>query len=635
MKKRFLSVPSSEGLMQSRFFAPFFWAQAASAFNDNFFKQILLLSVTYVAVPDKGWNAGFVNNLAAALFILPFMLFSATGGVLADSMEKTRLIRLLKWVELVAMCLAAVMLLVHAYIPLLALLLVAGIQAALFGPVKYAILPQHVPGGLLVSANAWIEMGTFLAILLGTLLAGGLFSSSGGASLLMGGGMIVVSLIGLLSAYRIPEAPPKHYSPIKWQPFKQSVDVMRSVWKQPLLFRAVLGISLFWLLGTSYLTQLPLWAATIAHGDSATVSFMLAAFALGIGVGALWCSRLSAGRTEVGIVPFGALIIGFAGFDFAHHNAFIHNDHIRALGELVGHWRIWWCFIDLALVGVGGGLYIIPLYMILQTRSARHERSRVIAANNIMNAVFMILATGLGVLVLSVMGASINVFFSLIAFIAWVMCVAILIKNPRPGIRICMFIALRCCYRLRLSGRQNIPSEGAALVVCNHVSYMDALLLGGTSPRLLRFMMDAPAYESPWLNWFCRLAGAIPVDLSKRNPKDVRRALNEVSAALRNGDVVMVFPEGRLTRDGEVGDFRRGIEKMLAQDPVPVIPAATSGLWGSWGSYKAGKPFMRWPTRLRRRVRIGFGAPIDPRTLDRFELRRRVIELKKELGGGK
>ena len=203
-------------------------------------------------------------------------------------------------------------------------------------------------------------------------------------------------------------------------------------------------------------------------------------------------------------------------------------------------------------------------------------------------------------------------------------------RTPRPCIRWLIFLAIHSCYRLRLKGRQYIPSKGAALIVCNHVSFMDALVVGGASPRPLRFLMDRPIYESPWLNWLFRLVGAIPVESDRRDPGSVRRALEEVSRALRDGEVVMLFPEGRLTPDGEVHAFRRGLETILARDPVPVIPAGLAGLWGSWTSHCDGPALSKRPRRFRARVALHFGRPIPPRLARRALLEGQVRRLKAE-----
>nr|WP_284732802.1 MFS transporter [Larsenimonas rhizosphaerae] len=613
--------------MWHRRFAPFFWTQALGAFNDNVFKNVLLLLVTFVAVPQRGWDAGLVNNLAAGLFILPFLLFSALGGALADAMDKRRLITALKWLELLTMLGAAWALINGAFEVLLALLFMMGTQSALFGPVKYAILPQHLGRHELVSGNAWIEMGTFLAILLGTLSSSFLLSEPSEGNWLAAICLVVVALIGLGTCWLIPSAPPVRSHKVRWQPIRESTRVMKDAWRAKRVFPALVAISLFWFLGTCYLTQLPIWTRQIVMGGETAVSLLLAAFAVGIGLGALICARLSAGRLEVGLVPIGALLIALGGFGFAMTDPLASAP--QSMASLLSMPALWWMLLKLATVGVGGGLYIVPLYTLIQLRSPEDQRARMIAANNLLNAVFMIAAAVFGVLVLSVFKASLSTLFVLLALLALLIAVSVASLHPRPTMRIVIFLLVHCWYRLRLSGRRHIPAEGAALIVCNHVSFMDALVMGGASSRPLRFLMDKPIYQSPWMNWFFRIAGAIPVESERRDPKGMRRALDQISDALRNGEVVMLFPEGRLTRDGQVHEFRRGIELILKRDPVPVVPAALSGLWGSWTSRQGGRPFKGWPSRCRARVCLRFGEPL-PADTSRLDLQHAVMALKEE-----
>ncbi|MDW7746088.1 1-acyl-sn-glycerol-3-phosphate acyltransferase [Halomonas sp.] len=208
-----------------------------------------------------------------------------------------------------------------------------------------------------------------------------------------------------------------------------------------------------------------------------------------------------------------------------------------------------------------------------------------------------------------------------------------LASAPRPVLRWLVFLLVHLVYRLRFRGLDHIPLRGPAIVVCNHVSFMDALVVGGASPRPLRFLMDKPIYESPWLNWLFRLVGAIPVDADRRDPGSVRHALVEVSRALRQGEVVMVFPEGRLTPDGEVHPFRRGLELILARDAVPVVPAGLAGLWGSWTSHHGGKALTKRPRRFRARVALFFGEPLPAGEASRRNVEARVRALKAEAEG--
>ncbi|MEC8917680.1 MFS transporter [Salinicola sp. LHM] len=616
------------GLLTQRRFAPFFWTQALGAFNDNLFKNVLLLLLTFVAVPRYGWDTGLLNNLAAGLFILPFFLFSAWGGTLADHLDKQRLVRRLKLLELATMIAAAVAVWFELFGLLLALLFMMGTQSALFGPVKYAILPQHLAATELVKGNAWVNLGTFVSILLGTLLAGVLASLDGALERgAIAASLIVIALIGVVASLGIPEAPPSVAGRVPWRPFSGTWQVMRDGLSEKRVRPALIGISFFWFLGACYLTQLPAWVRDVVHGSEGAVSFLLGAFAVGVGLGALLCSRLSAGRLELGLVPLGALVIGVSGIELASQSGLAGEQ--LALGELLAMTEFWQMSTLLALVGLGGGLYSVPLYTLMQLASREERRARMIAANNILNALFMILSAVFGILVLSVMKLSLFVLFACLGWAALLVGVALLMRNPRPALRLLIFALVQVLYRLRCRGRHHVPATGPALVVCNHVSFMDALVLGGACPRPLRFMMDRPIYENPWINWFFRIAGAIPVDSDRRDPGGVRRALEEVSRALRNGEVVMIFPEGRLTPDGEVQAFRRGLDLVLARDPVPVVPAALSGLWGSWTSNKDGKALTKWPRRLRARVLLVFGEPIPAGYSPRRTLERRVRGLKR------
>ncbi|MCK0745574.1 MFS transporter [Chromohalobacter nigrandesensis] len=616
-------------LLTQRRFAPFFWTQALGAFNDNVFKNVLLLLLTFVAVPRYGWDTGLLNNLAAGLFILPFLLFSAWGGLLADRLDKRRLVRRLKVLELVTMSMAAAAVWYEAYAVLLALLFMMGTQSALFGPVKYAILPQHLSPTELVKGNAWVSLGTFLSILLGTLLAGVLASLEGDwARGSIAATLVVLALLGLLASLWVPSAPPTQVGATPWRPWRGGREVLRDAWRQPQVFRALLGISLFWFLGACYLTQMPAWTRDVVHGDEAVVSTLLGAFALGVGAGALLCARLSAGRLEVGLIPAGALLFGLAGLDLGLSQPLAGSQSgLATLSLSPGFWRQ---FLDFAVIGLGGGLYIVPLYTLIQIESDDDNRARMIAANNILNALFMVLAAGFGVVVLSAIGASLNTFMLALSAVSLTLAAIILCLVPRPALRLSIFVLIRVLYRLRFRGRQAVPARGAALVVCNHVSFMDALILGGGCPRPLRFLMDRPIYESRWLNWFFRIAGAIPVDSERCDPGGVRRALDEVSHALRQGEVVMLFPEGRLTTDGEMQRFRRGVDIILARDPVPVVPAGLAGLWGSWTSNRGGKALTKWPRRFRARVALHFGDPIPAGEAKRADMERRVVELKRK-----
>lgn len=616
-------------LMQDRRFAPFFWTQALGAFNDNVFKQIILLLLTFEAAPHMHWNSSLLNSIGMMLFMMPTLLFSSWGGRLADTRDKATLIRTLKTFEVACMVLAALAIWYEAYVAMMGILALIGIQAALFGPVKYAILPQHVPRAHLVGANAWIEMGTFLAILLGTILAGAMIELPDSHRYsIIGVTLIAVALAGWWSSCRIPTAPPQQ-STDGSQAITRSA--LKQFWTQRSMRFAILGISLFWFLGTCYLSQLNVWAKEIAGGNASMISALMAAFAIGVGLGALLYSKLSAGRLELGLVPIGALVIAVCGTLFAYSGP--TGGAVEELGLMIRlrDGTLPPMMLELIGVGIGGGLYIMPLYLMLQIKSDPGHRARMVAVNNIVNALFMLVASLFAILITNVLQWSLPVFYALVALCALLIGVACFGYNPRPCLRIMIFMGMRLCYKLRIKGREFIPEEGAAVVVCNHVSYTDALILAAASPRPLRFVMYAPIYEMPLVNGFCRVAGAIPINNARNTPSAMRRTFHQIKKALDAGEVVMIFPEGQLTRNGEIGSFQRGIERIIQETPVPVIPAALSGLWGGWGTYKDTPPFSGWPKKIHARVRMMFGEPVPPEQVTRELLYQRVCQLKQYL----
>ncbi|SDM12148.1 hypothetical protein SAMN05192555_109185 [Franzmannia pantelleriensis] len=619
-------------LITQRRFAPLFWTQALGALNDNLLRTLLLLVLVFAALPDDPARQGLATNLVVGLFILPFLLFSAWGGALADRVDKQRLIRRLKLFELGIMLLAAAVVWWESRLLLYGLLLLMGVQSALFGPVKYAILPQHLSPTELVRGNAWVGFGTFAAILAGTLLAGLVATLPPSAARPVAVlALVGVAVTGLAASLLIPPAPSSASEEVPRHPFSTTWAVLADSMRARQLLPAMLGISAFWFLGTCYLTLLPAWASQVAGGQASAFNLLLGAFALGVGAGAMLCARLSAGRLELGLVVLGALLMGSGGLWLAGASPLTLS--AATWGELLLQLGFWRMLAALGLVGIGGGLYIVPLYTLIQMLSREQHRARMIAANNIFNALLMLAAALFGMLMLGVADVGLPIFVASLGGIALLIGLGLLVRGPRPLLRLLIFALVHLIYRLKFRGRHHIPARGAALVVCNHVSFMDALVIGGASPRPLRFLMDRPIYESPWLNWWFRIVGAIPVDADRRDPGSVRRALDEVSHALRHGEVVMLFPEGRLTPDGDIHRFRRGLDIILARDPVPVVPAGLAGLWGSWTSHQGGRALTKWPRRIRARVALYFGEPLSPQEARCAMLEVRVRELKAEADG--
>lgn len=614
-------------LIVQRRFAPLFWSHSLGVLNDTLLRVFFLL-LMLAALPDESRSVGGPMAVAVTLFMLPFLLFSAWGGALADCLDKPRLIRRLKLFELAIVLLAVPLIWWHSRWLLCALLLLMGFQAALLGPVKYALLPQLLSPTELVRGNAWFGCATFAAILVATLLSISLTMMLPSSARLLAMVILLSSaVLGLLASLRIPATTQPGARGVPQGPLASIRPVLVDGWRARPLLPAMLGIAMFWFLVTCYLTQLPDWASLLAGGEVAVLPLLLTAFVLGIVAGAMLCARLSAGRLELGLVTLGALVMGAGSLWLAGVAVPAGGE---AGGELLQQRSFWWILAALWIVGLGGGLYSVPLYALIQLRSDEPQRARLIAANHLFNALLSVVAVGFGLLVLRLFGSSVATFFASVGVITLLIGLGLLIRHPRPLLRLLIFALMHLTYRLKFRGRQHIPARGAALVVCNHVSFMDALVIGGASPRPLRFLMDRPIYESPWLNWWFRIVGAIPVDADRRDPGSVRRALDEVSRALRQGEVVMLFPEGRLTPDGTIQHFRRGLDMILARDPVPVVPAGLAGLWGSWTSHQDGKALTKWPRRFRARVVLYFGEPVTPRKARCGELEAQVRALKAE-----
>jgi MFS family permease len=390
-------MPSQFHLLAERRFLPFFLTQFLGAFNDNVYKNALVVLITFQAAQLGAASPGVMVNLAAGLFILPFFLFSATAGQLADKYEKSRLIRYTKLLEVAVMAFAAVGF-AHMSLPLLLLVLfLMGAQSALFGPVKYAIIPQQLADGELMGGNALVEAATFVAILAGT-LAGGLLVAGAHGPARVSVAVIALALLGWAASMRIPPAVAADPSlKVNWNPLTQTRDMIRFTLESRAVLLAIVGISWFWFYGALFLSQFPGFAADFLGGDERLVTLLLALFSVGIGAGSLLCGRLSAGRVEPRLVPLGALGLTVFAVDlwWASPAAGAFGAG-QALTVLLAREDVWRIVFDLVMIGVSGGFFIVPLYALMQQRSAPAHRARIVAGNNILNALFMVAAAAMG-----------------------------------------------------------------------------------------------------------------------------------------------------------------------------------------------------------------------------------------------
>ncbi|MGN6226736.1 MAG: MFS transporter [Dyella sp.] len=618
-------------LLGRRRFAPFFWTQALGAFNDSAFRNaMVMLAAVQMGLPDR--EVSLYTNLAPALFILPYFLFSATAGQLAEKFEKTRIIRYVKLFEIAAMALAAWGFHTHNLPLLLSVLFMMGVHSTVFGPIKYAILPQALKPSELVGGNGMVEMGTQLAILIGMVAGNSLMLLAGIGPWAAAVATLAVALVGYACSRAIPPAPATAphlvFNP---NPVTETVRVLGITRADRAVFNAVLGISWFWFFGTMLTAQLPLYAKHNLGGDGSVLTLVLTLFSLGTGVGSLLCERMSGKRVEIGLVPLGAFGLTAFGVDLylARPGAAAQMGlHWQAFLTAAGSWRI---VLDLTLIGVFAGFYVVPLFAFVQARTPRDRLSRVIAGNNILNALFIVVASVAG-LALSRAGLGSAQIFLVAALLNVLVAIYIFTLVPEFLMRFITWVLVNTLYRVRVDGMRHLPEEGPALLVCNHVSFMDPLLLMAHLRRPARFVMYYRIFNIPLLKFVFRTAKAIPIAGQKEDPAVLAAAYEAIDAALADGELVCIFPEGGLTRDGAIATFRPGVEKILARRPVPVVPMALRGLWGSvWSRRDSMMGRSRLPRRFRARVELVVDAPISPEQATAPALETRVRELRGDL----
>jgi len=622
-----LSDSSQFSLLKQRRFAPFFGTQFLGALNDNIFRNGLVILITFQGVRILGLDHTVLANVAAFLFILPFFLFSATAGQLADKYEKSMLMRRIKLLEIGLMSLAAVALLLRQYTLLLFVLFLMGCQSTIFGPVKYAYLPQKLHTDELIGGNALVESGTYVAIIVGLIVGVEAIDFKSDQQTLLAVILVAVACIGDLSSRQIPKT--EAVDPelkINWNAWKETWHIVNFAREEKSVFLSILGISWFWFFGSALTIQVPAYTADILNGNESVVTSLLVAFAVGVGLGSLLCERMSGHRIELGLVPFGSIGMSLFLVDLYFAQPETAATSVASISEFLGRASSWRILIDLALLGAFGGFYSVPLYALIQKRSDRKYLSRIIAANNIINALLMVAAAVISIVILK-LGFSIPELFIFIAILNAVVAVYIYTLLPEFLMRFVAWIIINVVYRIRPVGLENIPHKGPAVVVCNHVSFIDPIILGGSVARPMRFVMYHKIFEMPFLSFIFRNAKAIPIASRAEDEDLMNAAFEKVDAELAAGNVVCIFPEGGLTTDGEVQRFRPGIEKIIARRPVPVIPVALGRLWGSWFSRRKQGGIRKIPGRLFARVPITFGEPVKPAdvTAERLELLVRTL----------
>ena len=604
-----MSGSSQFALLSQRRFAPFFATQFLGAFNDNIFRNGLVILITFQGARLFGLDASQLAQLAGALFILPFFLFSATAGQLADKYEKSRLMRLVKLIEILLMVFAAIAFTTQRYGALFFLLFLMGCQSTLFGPVKYAYLPQHLRVDELVGGNALVQSGTNLAIILG-LIVGGLSVAADASLVITSACLVGIAVLGYLASRAVPETRAADPDLVfDWNFIAETWRIIGFAREDRGVFLAILGISWFWFFGSVMTLQVPAYTLEILRGNEAITTMLLVAFIVGVGAGSLMCERLSRKRVELGLVPFGSIGLTVFAIDLYFAQPVAAISDVATIGAFLARDGSVRVLLDLALLGAFGGLYSVPLYAMIQQRAERRHLSRIIAANNIINALFMVFAAALAIGLLGI-GLSIPQIFVVLAILNAAVALYIYSLLPEFLMRFLAWILVNTLYRIRVTGLDNVPNRGPAVLVCNHVSYVDALIIGGIVPRPVRFVMYYRIFDIPLLNFLFRHARAIPIASATEDEELLEAAYAQIDAELESGNVVCIFPEGGITRDGEVQPFRPGVERILQTRPVPVIPISLGGLWGSWFSRRRDGRLRRLPGKLLARIDVRFGEAV-------------------------
>src|SRR5262245_1615514 len=595
-----------ETLKQPGFFS-FFNTQFLGAFNDNFLKIV----VSFVALNLATKNSDGYVELIAFLFILPSALFSGYAGHLADVYSKQTILVAVKVFEIVIMLFVLGAFFVGHIQPMLAAVFLMGLHAAFFSPAKYGILPEMLPEKDLSRGNGLLEMSTFMAIILGTSLGGAIFKLWKDQLPFIGLLMIAVAIAEYYASLGIPHVPASGAAKLlRLNPFGQIIDGLRRLRADRRLWLTVIGISYFWFLGALVNINILSFGKELLALDEFHIGLLGTYLAIGIGLGSLAAGRLSGDHIELGLVPLGSILMGLC----LTLVAWSAPSYPHVAGSF-------------ALLGFSAGLFAVPLNALLQQRSGKEEKGQLIATNNFLNTVGIALAAGLHWLMQSPLHLAPDTIVLLIGLFTIAGTVVILYLIPDYFVRSILWLLTHSIYRIKVVGSEYMPARGPALLVSNHVSFVDAFMIGASMPHLVRFILHRDYYDLKGLNWFFRMMHAIPV--SATNRRDIVQSIKHARNELDKGHVVCIFAEGAICRTGHLLPFKRGFEKIVEDKNVPIIPVHLDQLWGSIFSFKGGQFFWKWPKQIFYPVTVSFGAPLPP-SASAFQVRNAVLELESE-----
>ena len=584
------------------------WAtQFQESFSDNAYRWIVISFVAHLAL--EGSQRELLNTVAGILFAAPFVLFSPIGGYLADRFSKRTVILGTKFGEIVVMGVALIGLALGNLPVMLVALFLRGIQSSCYSPSKFGMLPEILPEDRLSWGNGLIELGSFAAIIFGTVVGTALYSRYEGQLGYAGVILFVATLIGLAISSTLPRVRAAGSTkPLRRNPFGGLLEQWVSIRKDRTLFLAVLGNTYFFMLAALLQYAVEYYGKDILHITQTQTGYLQAAIGIGIGVGSFVAGYLSGGKIEYGLIPLGsagitalAVLLSLNGLSFTTVAIF------------------------LGLLGFSGGFFAVPVMAIIQHRPDPQTKGSVIAASNQLTFMGIGMAAVLyGVLtgVLHLPVPAVFLFGGLMTMVATIYAVTLM---PDSVLRLIVWVLVHSVYRMRIKGRDNIPAKGGALFVCNHLSLVDAMLLAGSTERHIRFLIYKGLYDRPWIRLFAKAAGAIPIS-SEQRPRDMIHSLRTASDAIRNGEVVCIFAEGQMTRIGQMLPFRRGFERIMKGVDAPIIPVHLDGIWGSIFSFERGRYIWKLPKRALHPITVSYGTPM-PSTSTAVEVRQVVQEL--------
>ncbi len=593
-----------------RRFWPLFWTQFLGALNDNFFKNAMVILIAYQGVKLWGLESAMLVPAAGGIFILPFFLFSATAGQMADKYEKATMIKVTKVTEFIIMCVASLGFYLGNFQMLFFVLFCMGTQSAFFGPLKYGIIPALVKDDELVVANAFVSTGTFIAILVGTIM-GGQFVSFENYVLPVSLGLTVFSGLGILTSQFINKVGVV-YPEIKvdYTFFRPTWEILKITARDKKIFKTVLGISWFWFMGAAILSILPTYCKDVLGGDKSVGTLFLALFTIGMGVGSFIVAKISHKKVEIGVVPTAGVIMGIFLIDlYFMPKLYSKPTELIGLSEFIVKPWAWRAVLDLFIISIFGGMYTVPQMTYVQEISDPGVLARTIAGNNIWNALFMVSAS---VVVMLLVPKGIPTVCLILGITHILVSYIVYWFYSEHAARFWMKIIANTFYKVKVKGEENVP-KGPFILASNHISFVDWVILMGTLKDPIRFVIDYNYYYMPMGPFWFSQAKLVPIATKKEDPEVLKKAFDKISEHLAEGATLGIFPEGWISRDGKMRKFQPGIMKILKDNPVPVVLVSLDGLWGSIFSYHGGKVVLKWPKLFsRREVTVTIHKPIMP-----------------------